>query len=96
MSEVKLFQKFELGELGSSIGPLIQRTAAAEGSEATVTFTDNDTFNVYRGIKGLQSHDPHYIDTEYHEKLLADLMTSHRYSDMCIVGPRVCLYIWYL
>ena len=62
---------------------------AAGESEAAVTLTDSSTFNVRRGRRDLEIEDPHYIQTGHHERLLADLITSHRYHDMCIVGPRV-------
>ena len=82
-------KKFDLGEMGGSSGRCVQKVTSLSDTEANVTFTDGQTFNVNRGVKELESSDAHYINTDHQDRLIADLLTSHRYHDLCIVGPRV-------
>ncbi|XP_067943521.1 von Willebrand factor A domain-containing protein 8-like [Watersipora subatra] len=84
-------ETFELHE-SSFQGPNLQKVSpSSENSEeAMITFTDGHSFSVKKGQKELQSNDEHYVQTEHQERLISDLLTSHRFHDFCIVGPRGC------
>lgn len=58
-------------------------------SNAIIHLNSSETFNVPCGGKELSAHDPHYVATDYHDSLMTEMLQSHAFHDMCLIGPKV-------
>ena len=88
------FQSFNLLDDDASYeGCLITEVRLTGDDQATVQVKHGRHTHELRVAAGT-SHaaspaSGHYVNTHYHDQLLADMMESHMVKDFCIIGPRV-------
>jgi len=82
------FQKFDLGSPASSAECFSSITRTGD-NEAEVSLSGGHTFKVTAGRHDLGVKDYHYVPTSYHDAILVEMLQSHAYHDLCVIGPKV-------
>ena len=85
-------QKFDVGSSAKSSSKQLPNISPnnENPSQATVKTSDGQSYTVNCGSQPVNAEDQHYISTQYHDELINELLQSHKYRDMCIIGPKVC------
>ena len=85
-------QKFDVGSSAKTTSKQLPNISPNQEnpSQATVKTSDGQSYTVNCGSQPVNAEDHHYISTQYHDELINELLQSHKYHDMCIIGPKVC------
>ncbi|XP_023930017.1 von Willebrand factor A domain-containing protein 8 [Lingula anatina] len=85
------FQRFNIPLRQSDVNHVSKVTLHNNNAEAQIS-AGGVKYNIQvpKGYKTEQHVSDHFIQTPYHDSLLADMLQSHMVKDFCVIGPKGC------